>query len=480
MQKNIFLKVLLINPPPQNFQEIPQRCWPPLSLSLIAEPLVRQNIDVEILDANALSMPTEQICDYVSKSKANLIGLPLYSEQLKLNFNLTESIKKRCPFCCIVLGGPHASILPDQTLQQFKSVDYVLRGEAEKSLSDLCLALIKDKDLSVVLGLSFRSKNGDIVHNDSAKIVENLDTIHHLERGLLEQYYKDARYNTIMLSKKNIDTLLTSRGCPFQCNFCHNINSSYRFHSVDYLMEEIFRMHKRGIEVIEIIDDNFTVNRERAINLFKKIIKENLKILFRIKSRVDMVDEELISYARKAGVYLIAYGAESGCQQILDRMNKSIKIEDIVRACNLAKKFGIYCHTSWILGYQGETLETMEETFRLIQKIKPTTVQIEILKPYPLTRVYEEAVVSGALRGDWDISLKSLPWVQLPWIKEYSDLLQLRNKMLRRIYLRPYYIANFLLMSAKNFNFRLTQYMLQELIKIFSRSTQNKMQEDKK
>lgn len=408
------LKVLLINPPSDNYWEIPQRCWPPINLVLIAGSLIEKNIGVEILDANALSMSLREICNYVSEFDANLIGIPLYSEQVHLIFDLTLSIKKYHPHCSIVLGGPHVSALPEKTLEQFRYVDYVLQGEAEKSFLDLCLAIIEERKLTSVLGLTFRNNNGEIISNDSASIEEKLDNIGHPKRELLDKYYEASKYNTIILHNRNVDTLLTSRGYPFQCNFCHNINPSYRFHSVGCLVEEIITMYKRGIKVIEVVDDNFTANRERAVTLFKEIIKEKLDLNFRIKSRVDMVDEELMSYAKKAGVYLIAYGAESGSQYILDRMNKRIRVTDTIDACRLTKRFGIYCHTTWIIGYPGETIETINETVKLIKVTKPTTVQIEILKPYPSTTVYNEAIISGSLNGDWSPYSKNLPWVQLP------------------------------------------------------------------
>lgn len=465
---NRVLKVMLITPPPENFQEKPQRCWPPINLVQIAGPLLAENIEVEIFDANALSLSAEQVCDYVSEARPDVLGMPLYSEQLGLIYRLSAAIKQALPKCYIVLGGPHASVLPGSTLQQFRHVDFVLCGEADKSFSELCLAIREGKGLSSVSGLSYRSAEGAVIYNKDVEVQENLDALLHPKRELLSKYYNHLKYNTIILPNRNIDTLITSRGCPFQCNFCHNITPLYRVHSVDYLMEEILAMYRRGIEIIEVVDDNFTVDRSRAMNLFRRLIKERLKISFRIKSRVDTVDEELLRFAKKAGVYLIAYGAESGSQEILDRMNKKIKVNDIVEACRIAKESNILCHTSWILGYPGETVRTINQTLVLIKAIMPTTVQIEILKPYPLTAVYNEAINSKNLHGDWEPSATHPPWVGLPWVVQYSELQKLRKQMLRSVYITPQYIFNFSVMAAKTFNYRLVQYAFQELMKVLS------------
>jgi len=461
---NESLRVLLINPCATYAHEIAQKCYPPLNLLYLARALLNAGVDVKVLDANALALDDEEIVAFAVRAAPTLIGVPLYTEILAPVYRLVRALHAALPRARFVMGGAHASALPRQTLHDFTPVEFILRGHAEQGIVELCEALQGKRNWDAVNGLVYRAE-GRVCENPLARPGPNLDAVGFPARELVQHLYDHKRYYTLLVKERPVDTLITSRGCPYACNFCYNQDHRYRYHSTDHVMEEIVSIYRRGIRDIEICDDTFTFQRERAMEIFDRIIRERLPVSFRIKSRVDVVDREFVRKAKCAGVYMISYGMESGDDEMLRRMNKRTTVADNERACRLTKEARIACHSGWIIGYPGETPESIERTVNFIIKIKPTTAQIALLRPYPQTVAYQEAKEKGMLRGDWSIDSEEYPWVQLPWVRDRAHMESIVQKAVRRVYYRPYYVRKFAAMVLANANVTLARYAFQELRK---------------
>ena len=158
-------------------------------------------------------------------------------------------------------------------------------------------------------------------------------------------------------------------------------------------------------------------------------------------------------------------GMESGSPTVLDRMIKGTSLEKSIRACKLVMEGGVKLNTGWIVGYPGETPETVKETVDVILKIKPTTANIGSLIPYPGTAVYDEAKANGTLVGDWSVNNDTIPWVKLPWTKSYADLQAMTQWAKNKVYFRPYYMYNFAKEIINSRNIWLAKYTLQEAAK---------------
>lgn len=485
------LDVLLINPRSTYVNEIAQKVYPPLHLLYLAASLREQGFDADVLDANAFKMTDEQIGEHIRQAKPMLVGTSLYSEILRQIRDLV-GLAKSSSDCEVVLGGPHATAVPDRVMENFPQVDYVLCNEADLSLPMLVKALKERRvggnghekkgadgqsgksqstaGLADVPGLWYRV-NGEVRHQACAAEQPDVKALPFPARELVDRAYTEARYNAIMVRQKPVDTIMTSRGCPFRCNFCYNNRFKYRGREPESVLEELIQIRRRGIRNVEIVDDHFTVDTRRAIRIFEMIIKEKLGISFRIKSRVDIVNEELLRRAREAGAYQVSCGMESGSQYMLDAMNKKIKVQQIVQAVEWAKRHGLAIHSSWIIGYPGETPETVEETIDLIIKTKPTTANIAALRPYPETEAYHRAKREGSLVGDWSPDTDEFPWVRLPWADSPQVLKKLVKQCMRRVYYRPYYVWSFGSEIVRNGNIMLAKYAAQELRKTLLPST---------
>ena len=458
------MKVLFINPRATYAGEIAQKCYPPLNLMYLSASLSRAGHEPRIVDANALNLPDGDIMREVAQWQPALVGMPVFSTISHHVYRLSQLIHSRCPEATQVLGGPEASAVPDETLKWHDHVDYILRGESEDSICELCEVLEGRRPKGRVQGLSYR-RGAAVVHNPDVEPTRDLDALPRPSRHLAEPLYDQGLYYTILVRRRPVDTIITSRGCPFRCGFCYNPTRSYRFRSPEDVVDEICQIAARGIRNIEICDDTFTANRGRAARIFDLVHKERLGLSFRIKSRVNAVDSELLKKARRAGVYIISFGLESGVQGMLDRMNKRTTVEQNAQAIAMCRAAGIMSHGSFVIGYPGETPHTVRRTVSFILSTRPTTVNVVPLVPFPNTQVYHLAKDEGMLVGDWDPRTGYVPWVRLPWMKTREDLDRAARVARRQVYFRPYYVAVFAREVVKNMNLPLALYAKQEAIK---------------
>jgi anaerobic magnesium-protoporphyrin IX monomethyl ester cyclase len=456
--------VVLVNPKATYADEIAQKCFPPINLLLLAACLEAAKIPIRVIDANALRLSDEALADRLRRDKPMLVGVPVYAETLYTTARTIENIRRACPEAKIVTGGPQASAAPWWMLRDVPEIDYVLAGDCEESLVSLARYVAANEDpTSLIPGLYTRA--GAQAAQGRGPRVHNLDEIPFPARHLVQELYDQKRYYALMVAQRPVDSMITSRGCPHHCHFCYNVDTKMRFRSIDNCLEEMVYLRDRGISNIEILDDNFTAVRSRAIQFFERLKKEKLGVTLRVKARADAIREDMVKAAREAGVYNMSIGMESGSPEILKAMNKKVTVEHLVNAARIVKKYGMDCHTGWILGYPGETPETIAQTIDLIRAMKPTTAGIGILRPYPGTALYDQVKAEGTLVGDWSAHDPKPPWVKLPWVNSYEDLVRILKQVTRKIYLRPYYLYTYGRRIVANANWMMARYAAQELVR---------------
>lgn len=217
----------------------------------------------------------------------------------------------------------------------------------------------------------------------------------------MKLYLKTARPPAT--EKDNYMCMITSRGCPYNCNFCYHTNK-YRLRGVEDIIYEIKSLKELfNISFIQFYDDLFMINKERVLSLCNAFIREQLNIKYRILGRVDVVDKDQIQALKESGCAAIGYGIESGDQKILDRMNKKIAINQIIHAVNITRKAGICVTTPVMFGQPEENLRTLTRTKNLLLSImdghEPDR-SIRPLTPYPGTPIFKWAVKNGYLKDE--------------------------------------------------------------------------------
>jgi radical SAM superfamily enzyme YgiQ (UPF0313 family) len=233
--------------------------------------------------------------------------------------------------------------------------------------------------------------------------------------------------------------------------------------SPEHIVDELVYLRSEfGVSFVEFNDILFTANRKRAERVFELLIKEKVGIRFAFKARAPEVDDYFVRLAREAGAVQIGFGVESADQSILERMNKKTTVEQCAKAIATVRRAGLRCHNGFVLGYPGETQESIRKTVNFIVATKPTTVTIDVLLPYPDTPVYHEARADGTLVGDWSPQMHEYPWVKLPWTESRNDLEKARAWAMNRVFFRPYYAGQFVKMIVQARNSLLARYLAQE------------------
>jgi len=262
-----------------------------------------------------------------------------------------------------------------------------------------------------------------------------------------------------MSRRHNTDVIMTSRNCPFSCRFCYNlVEHGYLSHSPERVLAEIGSLADRNIDTIEIMDDTFTIHRKRVERILDGIIKAGFDIDFRIRSRVNLIDDALLRRLKEAGLRAISFGMESGSNRVLELMDKKTTVPMNGNAARLTKKHRIICHTTWIAGFPGETWDDLEKTFAFIRTMLPTTFNITRLIPLPGTYVYNEAKRNGSLVGDWGVD-KPQPHIRTEIVgddpRPFGETVAARY---RRLLLNPRYILQTIRYALFPPNIRLFRY----------------------
>ncbi len=290
----------------------------------------------------------------------------------------------------VVAGGPDPSSAPHVYLQD-GSVDAVARGEGEMTVVDLARFFGGQGpgDLQSILGLSI--KEGDsVVATPNRPYIENLDQVPYPARDLVDWPSYEA--TTRRFHGVSQTTVMTARGCPFQCTWCCKpvFGAKYRHRTAGNVVGEMLELKTRyKPEMIRFADDIFTINRKKFLELADAIEKANAQIPFECLSRVDLVDEEILGRLRDIGCRKILYGVESGSQRVLDSMKKGITVEEIHRISRLTRKLGIEQYWFLIYGYPPEDIHDLRLTIDMVRRLQPDDYGVTVAYPLPQTEFYE-------------------------------------------------------------------------------------------
>ncbi len=376
------LKIALINPAQST--RYPQ---PPMGLAQIAAVLEGKGYQVTIVDTNALRLKVQDVVSCVVD--ADIAGLTAMTPTVSAMLEIARAIKDAKPELPIILGGAHATLLPEETLATASEIDIIVRGEGEETIIELLQALENKQPLSEVRGISYR-KDGEVVSNQLRSKNVELDSLPFLAYHLLPwKRYKPHPPHGRALP---FAVVITSRGCPYQCAYCSKpiFGSKFRAQSPERVVEELtYYQDKLGIKEFAFYDDVFTLDKKRAYAIADMMIQERLSMHWTCETRVNLVDKELLSHMKQAGCYAIAYGIESASREILDALCKDITLEQIEEAVRISREIGLQTVGYFMIGSPGESPETIKQTIQFAKKLKLDFAQFAVTTPFPGTRLYD-------------------------------------------------------------------------------------------
>jgi len=411
---------------------------PPLGLLYLGGILEQDGHEVEVLDYNMENVSREQLKNAMMSSDA--VGMTIYTYDRKSAEDISKTVKELDSDIPLLIGGPHCIFRQKQSLSDYPDADISVTGEGEHVILDLVKYLQGKKKLTDIHGVYYRD-NGSIKTGKPIQVIDNLDEVPFPARHLVEKYeYGDLPFGYHM---KKMTATITSRGCPFHCRFCSrygNIIEGFRFRqrSAENVLQEFAEIGEK-YSSINIVDENFLVDKKRAHKIFDELNKMGMDIEIGIHgARVDAADKELYQKMKKAGVKYLYFGLESGNQDVLDFYNKKTTLPQIKKAINLSKKMNFITIGNFILGAPIETKEHIERTIKFA-----CSLPLDIAGFGPLiyirgSQLWEEAVESNKISKDVSLvyagSEKGLGKLTEKEIVEYIAM------GYKRFYLRPTYL----------------------------------------
>jgi len=443
---------------------------PPLALLYLATALKKNGHEAKIIYRNANDINV--IITEIDYYKPDLVGMSVFTGYNNRKYIELSKILKKKNYK-IVWGNAHPSLLPREVLKELY-VDFVAIGEGEKILVDLAINLDNQENYASIQGLGYKNNKGETIINERRNYVNIDDYLIDWSLINVEDYLKpyfSGKYKRVL-------AVTTSRGCPFNCQFCYNLvfnQRRWRAHSAENVIENLKPLIERyKIDAIRFLDDNFFVNKERAFQIVR-----GLKVPYFAESRVEYVDEEFVKNLKETNCKEIMFGFESGSDRIMKEViQKGTGTKDVVKAVTLLKDSGIMVSGSIVFGFPSETKEEYKKTMKYILSLLEINSNLAFtcgwFLPYPGTGLYEKAKEYGfkppEKLEDWDQFDRWRNDYKMEWIEwDYEQAVKYSRKIVHLLalaYKRNIPIIKGLLkkrIDNLNFSFPLDIYFFSRL-----------------
>jgi anaerobic magnesium-protoporphyrin IX monomethyl ester cyclase len=396
-------KILFVEPPKDYWFVMGEYLPPPTVLLALAAYIEREipNMQIEVLDCQAQRKNWADIEKHVEASAPQYVATSGFTCNAYVCARVAEIAKKVNPEIVTIVGGLHFSQVPEESLSDFPEIDYIVRGEGEKTLVELIKTLQSGKKPVDVMGLSF-SHNGKIIHTQDRPLIENLDTLPYPAYHLVENLIKNYHF-TMMAGKNTIYMVMEGgRGCSHKCTFCtqwNHWNGVWRTKSPKRITDELEFLHEKyGGQFIWFADDNFDYKRRgKELLSALKPRKFTKDIMLFFQARTDDVanNPELVGQFREVGNYWVMMGVENHSKERLKEYKKGISVPDAYKAVKILNKNDIFSQSMFVIGSRQDTEESIEELRKFSLDLGSDFSIYTTLTPFPGTTYYNTALENG-------------------------------------------------------------------------------------
>ena len=394
------MKIALINPSLETKIYSP---WPPLGILYLGTMLKENGFTVKLLDAAAEFYGKNKMLNWLKNVKPDVVGISVFTVAFLPAINLIKIIKNWNPSIKIVIGHYHPTMEAENILRKYGDyVDYCVRGEGEYTLLELCEFLDKNHDKlpNNVKGLAFRDSNKKIVLTPEAPLIIDLDSLPFPDRKLLDFEYK-WNFSGFEFSKSKLTSLVSSRGCPFNCSYCACTKFAkrrFRPRSPENIINEMLLIQNQGYTQLNFVDDNFTLQPKRTIEICRLMKKEKIDINWHTDGRVDQTSQEMLNRMKKAGCKSIWFGFESANQRILNIYNKRTKVSQFYEAIRKTRKANIELIVGlFMLGAPTETLDEVKRTIEFAVKSDIDVPFFNVVEIFSGTKFWDDYNSNGKI-----------------------------------------------------------------------------------
>lgn len=404
------MKILLVLPRHNRLPEFS------LSLGYIAAAILEAypDVQIDVLDINIATKNEAyaKLCDE-SYDVIGVSGLIAYISGIEEVLNYIKENNHRAK---VILGGLALTSYPQFVINNFEADIYAI-GEGEITVKELIGCLKNNKPYDDVKGIAYKNAEGKIIFTEPRELIKDINTIPFPAWHLFDM----TKYRDIHLSWSFSVPVLSSRGCPARCNFCfRNFGGTFRVRTPDNILDEVaILIRNYNIGIIDFQDEYFFGTKKRIISFCEAILKRKMHFNWSCNFRVEMADKELFKLMKKAGCVQVSYGIESGSQKMLDLMNKKTTVEKNERALRIPRESGLYVGCNMIIGYPGETQETIKESEELLHRAK-SHGSFHLIQAYPGTVLWDYAIKNGFIKDEIEYFRRTFDVSHLP--VNYTDL----------------------------------------------------------
>ena len=410
---------------------------PPIGLAYVAAILEKHGHRVIIIDANALKLSKDKVLGLINEFSPDIIGFRADTYWFHRTREWAEYFKKNTS-AKIIVGGINISLYPRESLS-YDCFDYGIIGEANESLPKLISRLESGGCLDDLPGIVHK-KNGEIFFSKPSDEIIDFDSYPFPARHLLP----NQLYHSFTSQLKNYTIMVTSLGCPFKCSFCAIVRIKYRERSADNVINEIEECYKKfGVREIDFFDANFFVNKSRVIEICQGILRKGLKIEWSCRSRVDIVDDEVLKLSSLAGCRKIYYGIESASQKVLGDINKNINRDQTVRAVELTRKYGIGALGFFMVGNISDSKESILASIDFAKELKLDFIQVCRTIAKPNTELNDRLISSTGIDywREYILGKRSEMRLPNPWSQlSEQEIEKYVKKFYKDFYFRIFYV----------------------------------------
>lgn len=421
-------RILLIGPPwgdvYGNFKHVAKVgvFYPPLGLCYLKSPLQADGHHVKVVDGEASGLSLSSILSVVEDYQPDIVGIQIVSPLWRTAIAIATAVKERHKIP-IVAGGPHVTLTREEALREAPAFDYAVLSESEDGMRELVEAITRGEstDVSKVTGIIYR--HGDEIRaTPPRQLRPDVDNLHFPDRHDLD--HSKYLFSVPGAGIRRFTTLITSRGCPYNCTFCTEplmYGRTTRFRSAENVVNEIQDFHDRhDINHFIFVDDTLTTRKERILDMCSQLKDRKLDITWEGWTHVNTVSPDLLKVMADAGLRRLSFGIESGNAEVLKSLQKNSTLPRVREAYKWAKDAGIETRGSVILGLPGDTRASVQETIDFVVGLKECDhAYFNIAMPYPGTEIRRQA-----LAGEAGVKLLT---------EEYSELRRQGQKVVMEV-----------------------------------------------
>jgi radical SAM superfamily enzyme YgiQ (UPF0313 family) len=358
---------------------------PHIGIAYLSAVLKREGHSDKVFD-QAIENNDSRLFRLINSFRPHIIGITAFSYCYKYVFSLIEELKSKTSIP-IIIGGPHVSAVRRRVLER-TAADFAMKGEGEIALVEFLKELKRrSPNFKNVPNLIWRDSKREIIENENAPYIHDLDSLPFPD-------FSEFKFERYPYYQSKTIPIITSRGCPYGCNYCSvrlSMGRGFRSRSPENVVAEIEYWCERGFKNFEINDDCFSLDLDRAEKICDLIVKRGLDITYQLYNgiRVDRVSKRLLKKMKDSGCVFVSYGAESGNQKIIENIGKGIRLRQVRKAVELTNQVGIKNSVNFIIGHPGETYKTAIETVEFAKSLPTNFVNFYNVIPYPGTELFD-------------------------------------------------------------------------------------------